>query len=58
MEDNSLQVDEFLSRGQMLVVVDGTGRMADILSYAYREDRPCQQGGDGIFYSDRFYVWA
>ena len=35
--DNYLQVDEFLSRGQMLVVVDGTGRMADILSYAYRE---------------------
>ena len=42
----------------MLVVVDGTGRMADILSYAYREARPCHQGGDGIFFSDRFYVWA
>ena len=57
-EDNSLQVDEFLSRGQMLVVVDGTGRMADILSYAYREGRPCQMREDGIFYSNRFYVWA
>ena len=30
------EVHEFLSRGQMLVVVAGTGRMADILSYAYR----------------------
>ena len=25
------EVEEFLSRGQMLVIVDGTGRMADIL---------------------------
>ena len=30
------EVEEFLTRGQMLVVVDGTGRMADIVSYAYK----------------------
>ena len=30
------EVHEFLTSGQMLVVVEGTGRMADILSYAYR----------------------